>query len=136
MNELEDGLECEKKVRADLDKAKRRLKTELKQSLSTVDNLERVKRNLKEATKHKDVKYGALIIKYKDKNPTLSQVKRKVKDTTNRIEDIEEELKSRDLTSLRSWTSSPSTRMLVVPPPPRLTSSGGARASSRNSTTT
>lgn len=99
MNELEDGLECEKKVRADLDKAKRRLKTELKQSLSTVDNLERVKRNLKEATKHK-------------------------------------ELKSRDLTSLRSWTSSPSTRMLVVPPPPRLTSSGGARASSRNSTTT
>lgn len=46
--QLEDNLEREKKHRADVEKAKRKLESDLKMTQETVDDLERVKRDLEE----------------------------------------------------------------------------------------
>ncbi len=46
--QLEDNLEREKKGRADLDKAKRKVEGDLKMTQETVEDLERVKRDLED----------------------------------------------------------------------------------------
>ena len=48
---MEENLEREKKVRADVEKAKRKLETDLKMTQETVEELERVKRDLEEGGK-------------------------------------------------------------------------------------
>ena len=45
---MEDNLEREKKHRADVEKAKRKLENDLKMTQETVDDLERVRRELEE----------------------------------------------------------------------------------------
>lgn len=46
--QLEDNLEREKKVRGDVEKAKRKLEQDLKSTQQNVEELERVKRELEE----------------------------------------------------------------------------------------
>ena len=46
--QLEDNLEREKKVRADVEKAKRKVEQDLKSTQETVEDLERVKRDLED----------------------------------------------------------------------------------------
>lgn len=46
--QLEDNLEREKKVRADVEKAKRKLEQDLKSTQETVEDLEKSKRDLEE----------------------------------------------------------------------------------------
>ena len=45
---LEDNLEREKKVRADVEKVKRKVEQDLKSTQETVEELERVKRDLED----------------------------------------------------------------------------------------
>ena len=45
---MEDSLEREKKQRADVEKAKRKVENDLKMTQETVEELERVKRDLEE----------------------------------------------------------------------------------------
>ena len=47
-SQLEDSLEREKKVRSDVEKAKKKVEIELKSTQETVEDLERVKRELEE----------------------------------------------------------------------------------------
>lgn len=47
-HQLEDNLEREKKVRGDVEKAKRKLEQDLKATQQNVEELERVKRELEE----------------------------------------------------------------------------------------
>ena len=47
-SQLEDNLEREKKVRGDVEKAKRKLEQDLKSTQETVEDLERAKRELEE----------------------------------------------------------------------------------------
>lgn len=46
--QMEENLEREKKVRADVEKAKRKVESDLKMTQETVEELERVKRDLEE----------------------------------------------------------------------------------------
>lgn len=48
---MEDNLEREKKVRGDVEKAKRKIEQDLKQTQEVVEDLEREKRELEEAKK-------------------------------------------------------------------------------------
>lgn len=48
---MEDNLEREKKVRGDVEKAKRKVEQDLKQTQEVVEDLEREKRELEEAKK-------------------------------------------------------------------------------------
>lgn len=45
---MEENLEREKKVRADVEKTKRKLESDLKMTQETVEELERVKRDMEE----------------------------------------------------------------------------------------
>ena len=49
--QLEDNLEREKKVRGDVEKAKRKVEQDLKATQEAVEDLERVKRDLEEANR-------------------------------------------------------------------------------------
>ena len=49
--QLEDNLEREKKVRADVEKVKRKLEQDLKSSQEAVEDLERIKRELEDGIK-------------------------------------------------------------------------------------
>jgi exonuclease VII small subunit len=51
LDEFEDNLEREKKVRGDVEKAKRKLEQDLKQTQSVVEDLEGVKRDLEDANR-------------------------------------------------------------------------------------
>jgi len=46
---MEESLEREKKVRADVEKAKRKVESDLKLTQETVEELERVKRDLEDS---------------------------------------------------------------------------------------
>lgn len=46
--QLEESLEREKKVRADVEKAKRKVESDLKMTQETVEELERLKRDLED----------------------------------------------------------------------------------------
>lgn len=47
--QLEESLEREKKVRADVEKAKRKVESDLKMTQETVEELERLKRDLEDS---------------------------------------------------------------------------------------
>ena len=49
--QLEDGLEHEKKIRADVEKVKRKLEGDLKMTQETVEELEHAKREAEESIK-------------------------------------------------------------------------------------
>lgn len=49
--QLEDNLEREKKVRGDVEKAKRKVEQDLKQTQEAVEDLERIKRGLEDANR-------------------------------------------------------------------------------------
>jgi len=49
--QMEENLEREKKVRADVEKAKRKVESDLKMTQETVEELERVKRDLEESVR-------------------------------------------------------------------------------------
>jgi len=48
---MEENLEREKKVRADVEKTKRKLESDLKVTQETVEELEKVKRDLEEGSR-------------------------------------------------------------------------------------
>merc|ERR1712136_620481 len=73
---------------------KRKLETELKQTMASVDDLERIKRDMEEATKRKDLEYGTLVSKFEDEQATVNQAGKKIKELAARIEEIEEELEA------------------------------------------
>lgn len=49
--QMEENLEREKKVRADVEKSKRKVESDLKMAQETVEELERVKRDLEDASR-------------------------------------------------------------------------------------
>merc|ERR1719435_663325 len=81
-------------LQAEEDKVRRKLETELKQTLASVDDLERIKRDMDEATKRKDLEYGTLVSKFEDEQATVNQAGKKIKELAARIEEIEEELEA------------------------------------------
>jgi chaperonin cofactor prefoldin len=52
---LEDNLEREKKQRADVEKAKRKVENDLKLTQETMEELERIKRDLEENVRRYDI---------------------------------------------------------------------------------
>jgi len=48
---MEENLEREKKVRADVEKAKRKLESDLKMTQETVEEMENIKRDLEESSR-------------------------------------------------------------------------------------
>merc|ERR1739842_160711 len=102
LDEVEDKLEKERKARGDLDKVKRKLETELKQTNSMVEDLERVKKDLEETVRRKDVESNDLILKLEGEQVAGSQTAKKMKEMTARLEELEEELEMEKQNRLRA----------------------------------
>lgn len=61
--QLEDNLEREKKVRADVEKAKKKVEQDLKATQETVEDLERAKRDLEENVRRYTTPCQAFLVK-------------------------------------------------------------------------
>nr|XP_042141316.1 myosin-6 [Peromyscus maniculatus bairdii] len=89
---LED--EQEKKVRMDLERAKRKLEGDLKLTQESIMDLENDKQQLDEKLKKKDFELNALNARIEDEQALGSQLQKKLKELQARIEELEEELEA------------------------------------------
>ena len=78
--QMEDNLEREKKVRGDVEKAKRKLENDLKMTQETVDELENVKRDLEENVRRKDTEINSLNTKLEEESNLVAQLQKKIKE--------------------------------------------------------
>ena len=73
-------MEREKKARADLDKAKRKLEADLKTTQGSVEELERIKKELEDNLKKKDQENHNLSSKIEDATTQNNGLNKKIKD--------------------------------------------------------
>ena len=73
-------MEREKKARADLDKAKRKLEADLKTTQGSVEELERIKKELEDNLKKKDQENHNLSSKIEDSTNQNNGLNKKIKD--------------------------------------------------------
>lgn len=78
--QLEDGLEREKKVRGDVEKSKRKVEQDLKMTQESVDDLERVKRDLEDNGRKKDQEINGLNNRLEDDASLINQLQKKIKE--------------------------------------------------------
>lgn len=73
-------MERERKVRGDVEKAKRKVEQDLKMTQETVDDLERVKRDLEDNTRKKDQEINGLNNRLEDDASLINQLQKKIKE--------------------------------------------------------
>ncbi|CAB1418977.1 unnamed protein product [Pleuronectes platessa] len=92
--QLEGSLEQEKKIRADLERAKRKLEGDLKLAQESIMDLENEKQQLDEKLKKKDFEFSQLQTKIEDEQALGTQLQKKTKELQARIEELEEEIEA------------------------------------------
>ncbi|XP_068452910.1 myosin-7B-like [Clinocottus analis] len=100
VDDIENSLELEKKLRLDVERIKRKLEGDLKLSLDSVKDLENQKDELEERLKKKDFESGQLQSKLEDEHSVLAALQKKIKELQTRIEELEEVLDAE-----RAWRS-------------------------------
>ncbi|CAF4595683.1 unnamed protein product, partial [Rotaria magnacalcarata] len=78
LDELEGGLEREKKARADLDKSKRKLEVDLKTSQGNLEELDRARRELEENLKRKDQEIQQIGTRLEDEQGQAASLGKKI----------------------------------------------------------
>merc|ERR1712226_1367603 len=94
LNKLKQKLEREKKVRADVEKAKRKIEGELKQTQEVVDDLSRAKSELENNIRKKDADIKSLEGRLEEESTLVAQLQKKIKELMARIDELEEELEA------------------------------------------
>merc|ERR1711962_1030315 len=94
LDELENGLDKEKKNRAALEKQKRKVEGELKMAQDSVADLERSKRDLEGAIANKDKNNHQLAAKLDDEQSLVAKSQMGIKELQGRVEAMEEELEA------------------------------------------
>lgn len=84
--QLEDAFEREKKVRGDVEKAKRKVEGDLKMTQETVDDLERVKRDMEEMLRKKDGEINNLNGRLEDDASLISKLQKTIKELQVRFD--------------------------------------------------
>merc|ERR1712117_198054 len=92
LDEAEDALEREKKVKGDIEKSKRRVEGDLKLTQEAVSDLEHVKGELQGAAARKDKEGSALAAKIDDEATLGSKYAKQAKELQARLEELDEEL--------------------------------------------
>merc|ERR1719219_790111 len=80
LDELESGLDREKRGRADVDKARRKVEGDLKITQESVAELERMKKELEANLARKDKDQGSLRAKLEDEQSLVSKVQKQIKE--------------------------------------------------------
>uniref|UniRef100_A0A8P4K6C7 Myosin motor domain-containing protein n=1 Tax=Dicentrarchus labrax TaxID=13489 RepID=A0A8P4K6C7_DICLA len=91
---LEGSLEQEKKLRMDLERAKRKLEGDLKLAQESIMDLENDKQQSDEKIKKKDFETSQLLSKIEDEQSLGAQLQKKIKELQARIEELEEEIEA------------------------------------------
>merc|ERR1712158_238897 len=94
LDELEGGLDKEKKSRASLEKQKRKVEGDLKMSQDGVAELERAKRDLEVVIGNKDKNNAQLAAKLGDEQNLVAKAQKGIKEIQGRVEAMEEELEA------------------------------------------
>uniref|UniRef100_A0A2K5P7S3 Myosin heavy chain 16 n=1 Tax=Cercocebus atys TaxID=9531 RepID=A0A2K5P7S3_CERAT len=94
IHELEDNWEQEKKIRAEVEKARRKAESDLKMTIDNLNEMERSKLDLEEVVKKRDLEINSVNSKYEDEQSLNSTLQRKLKEHQARIEELEEELEA------------------------------------------
>merc|ERR1712203_721640 len=91
---LEDGVNREKRARAEVEKTRRTLEGELKIAQETVTDLEQSKREQEATIQRKEKDIGELNAKLEDGQGVVSKVQKSIKENQGRVEELEEELEA------------------------------------------
>merc|ERR1711863_205523 len=94
LDELEGGLDKEKKSRAGLEKQKRKVEGDLKMAQDGVAELERSKRDLEVTINNKDKNNAQLAAKLDDEQNLVAKAQKGIKEIQGRVEAMEEELEA------------------------------------------
>lgn len=80
MDELEDSLEREKKLRGDIEKGKRKTEGDLKLTQEAVSDLERNKKELEQTIQRKDKELASLTAKLEDEQALVGKQQKQIKE--------------------------------------------------------
>merc|ERR1719400_2523445 len=94
LDELEGGLDKEKKSRAGLEKQKRKVEGDLKMAQDGVAELERSKRDLEVTINNKDKNNAQLAAKLDDEQNLVAKAQKGIKEIQGRVEAMEGELEA------------------------------------------
>merc|ERR1712226_624521 len=94
LDELEGGLDKEKKSRAGLEKQKRKVEGDLKMAQDGVAGLERSKRDIEVTINNKDKNNAQLAAKLDDEQNLVAKAQKGIKEIQGRVEAMEEELEA------------------------------------------
>merc|ERR1719260_565948 len=94
LDQLEGGLDKEKKGRANLEKAKRKVEGDLKMAQDTVADLERAKKEVEAVIGNKENNNHILAAKLDDEQSLVAKAQKNIKELQGRVEAAEEELEA------------------------------------------
>merc|ERR1719495_1728550 len=94
LDQLEGGLDKEKKARATLEKQKRKVEGDLKMAQDTVADLEREKREIENIIANKEKNTQMLSAKLDDEQSLVAKAQKNIKELQGRVEGAEEELEA------------------------------------------
>merc|ERR1712114_27654 len=94
LDQLDSGLDKEKKSRAALEKQKRKVEGDLKMAQDSVADLERAKRDLEVVIGNKDKNNHELAAKLDDEQNLVAKSQKGIKELQGRVEAMEEELEA------------------------------------------
>merc|ERR1719153_1557748 len=94
LDQLEGGLDKEKKSRANLEKTKRKVEGDLKMAQDTVADLERAKREVDAVIGSKENNNQILAAKLDDEQSLVAKAQKNIKELQGRVEAAEEELEA------------------------------------------
>merc|ERR1711993_31842 len=84
----------EKKARADIDKARRKVEGNLRVTQETVIDLERLKKELENSVARKEKEFSQLASKMEDEQGIVAKTQKGIKELQGRVEELEEELEA------------------------------------------
>merc|ERR1711936_19988 len=94
LDQLEGGLDKEKKGRASTEKQKRKIEGDLKMAQDTVNDLERERRDIENTIANKEKNVHMLSAKLDDEQSLVAKAQKNIKELQARVESAEEELEA------------------------------------------
>merc|ERR1711963_731381 len=94
LDQLEGGLDKEKKGRANIEKQKRKIEGDLKMAQDSVNDLEREKRDIENTIASKEKNVHMLSAKLDDEQSLVAKAQKDIKELQARVEAAEEELEA------------------------------------------
>merc|ERR1712088_440389 len=94
LDQMDDGLEKEKRMKYSVEKERRKLEGDLKMSQESVLDLERAKKELESCILRKETDLSGMMSKLDDEQGGVGRTQRQIKELQSRVEEMEEELEA------------------------------------------